>query len=76
VSDLRKSEQSGLSPEVRSRMQRTARDWQANGTDKYVKRAIDRTIKDLKKSGNERAAYDLKKDVDHLIGLAKKLLGF
>ena len=55
---------------------RTIQDWQASGTDRYIERAVDHKIKDLKRSGNERAAYDLKKEVAHLIELAKKLLRF
>jgi hypothetical protein len=76
VNDVRKSEHSQISAEDRSRMQRQAQEWRASGTDRYIQRAVDHKIKDLKRSGNERAAIELKKEVAHLIELAKKLLRF
>lgn len=76
VSDVRKSEHGQISAEDRSRVQRTVQDWQASGTDRYIQRAVDHKIKDLKRSGNEREAKQLKKEIAHLIELARNLLRF
>jgi len=76
VGDLRRAEKQGrMSDENRANLQRTAQEWQAAGTDKYVRDAIDRKIDALKRSGKKSQAKKLKTELDHLIALARKFLG-
>jgi hypothetical protein len=76
VSDVRRSEHEQISADDRTRMQTQAKEWQDNGTERYLHGVVDHKIKTLKRSGNERAANTFKKEVAHLIELAKRLLRF